>query len=117
MLSYTNGYAMRAKLCLTLLLLGVFLMPGAQAVTDDDPYAWLEDVHGAKPLAWVKERNAKSQAGLKADPETCGIPVVFMSTQAALRDRLAGLSLGSDDYLCKPVALRELLLRPGRADE
>src|ERR1700735_4966356 len=49
---------------------------GAQAVPDrstnrpamTDPYAWLEDIHGAKPLAWVKEQNQKSLAVLKADP-------------------------------------------------
>ena len=33
-----------------------------------DPYAWLEDVHGAKPLAWVAEQNKKSLGVLKADP-------------------------------------------------
>ena len=35
----------------------------------EDPYLWLEDVHGAKPLAWVKEQNAKSLDVLKADPD------------------------------------------------
>jgi prolyl oligopeptidase len=34
----------------------------------DDPYIWLENVHGEKPLAWVKEQNAKSLGHLKADP-------------------------------------------------
>ncbi len=34
----------------------------------NDPYIWLEDVHGAKPLAWVKDQNAKSLGLLKADP-------------------------------------------------
>lgn len=34
----------------------------------DDPYIWLEDVHGDKPLAWVKQENAKSLGQLKADP-------------------------------------------------
>ena len=34
----------------------------------DDPYVWLEDVHGAKPLAWVAEQNARATATLKADP-------------------------------------------------
>jgi prolyl oligopeptidase len=43
-----------------------FAFAGAQAVTD--PYAWLEDIHGATPLAWVKEQNQKSLAVLKADP-------------------------------------------------
>jgi prolyl oligopeptidase len=53
-----------------------FAFAGAQAVPDHstnhpvttDPYAWLEDIHGAKPLAWVKEQNRKSLALLKADP-------------------------------------------------
>lgn len=34
----------------------------------DDPYLWLEEVHGAKALGWVKEQNEKSLAVLKADP-------------------------------------------------
>lgn len=39
---------------------------GADSV--DDPYIWLEDVHGAKPLAWVAEQNERTRAVLKADP-------------------------------------------------
>ncbi len=35
----------------------------------DDPYVWLEDVHGAKPIEWVKAQNAKSMAVLQADPD------------------------------------------------
>ncbi|HSS12512.1 MAG TPA: hypothetical protein VLL04_01375, partial [Rhizomicrobium sp.] len=53
------------------LLLGSVLATGAFAVTQmktDDPYAWLEEVHGEKQLAWVKEQNAKSLGPLKADP-------------------------------------------------
>ncbi len=38
------------------------------AVVDNDPYLWLADIHGDKPLAWVKEQNARSEAVLKADP-------------------------------------------------
>ena len=33
-----------------------------------DTYAWLEDVTGDKPLAWVKEQNAKSEGRLAATP-------------------------------------------------
>src|SRR5512140_1090092 len=29
-----------------------------------DPYQWLEDVSGEKPLAWVRERNAESEKEL-----------------------------------------------------
>jgi prolyl oligopeptidase len=34
-----------------------------------DPYLWLEDVHGAKPMAWVKAQNARATAVLQADPD------------------------------------------------
>jgi prolyl oligopeptidase len=45
----------------------LFFASGAFALTDD-PYVWLEDVHGAKPLAWVAGENAKALVPLKADP-------------------------------------------------
>ncbi|MGA9794959.1 MAG: prolyl oligopeptidase family serine peptidase [Rhizomicrobium sp.] len=34
-----------------------------------DPYLWLEDIHGAKAMDWVKAQNAKSLGILKADPD------------------------------------------------
>jgi prolyl oligopeptidase len=33
-----------------------------------DKYAWLEDINGEKPLAWVKEHNARTAAVLEKDP-------------------------------------------------
>ena len=62
---------MPLRLSLTILSLLSLLSIGAIAVTPSDnadPYAWLEDVHGAGPLAWVAERNKKSLTVLKADP-------------------------------------------------
>jgi len=37
--------------------------------TATDAYLWLEDVHGAKALEWVKAQNARSTAVLQADPD------------------------------------------------
>jgi prolyl oligopeptidase len=34
----------------------------------DDPYIWLEDVHGERAMAWVERENARSLAVLKGDP-------------------------------------------------
>ena len=34
-----------------------------------DPYLWLEDIHGTKPLEWVRAQNARSTAILQADPD------------------------------------------------
>jgi len=49
-------------------LAAICLATAAWAVVDDDPYIWLSDIHGEKPLAWVKDQNAKSESILKADP-------------------------------------------------
>ena len=35
----------------------------------EDPYVWLEDTFGAKPLEWVKEHNAVALRELKSDPD------------------------------------------------
>ncbi|MBI3675650.1 MAG: S9 family peptidase [Proteobacteria bacterium] len=35
----------------------------------DDPYIWLEDVHGTMPLSWVKKQNEHALALLTADPQ------------------------------------------------
>jgi two-component system, OmpR family, response regulator len=38
-------------------------------------------------------------------------PVIFLTAHGALTDRLAGFHAGGDDYLSKPFALAELLVR------
>ncbi|WP_054021865.1 prolyl oligopeptidase family serine peptidase [Piscinibacter sakaiensis] len=43
--------------------------PPPAAPVPDDPFRWLEDVQGDKSLAWVRERNAASQAVLGTRPE------------------------------------------------
>jgi len=48
---------------------------------------------------------------LKADPALAGIPVIFMTAGATVEDRLAGLTMGADEFLDKPVDMRELVLR------
>jgi CheY-like chemotaxis protein len=48
---------------------------------------------------------------LKSDPELSAIPVILMTTGANVRHRLAGLTLGADDVLSKPIDMRELILR------
>jgi DNA-binding response OmpR family regulator len=48
---------------------------------------------------------------LKSDPELSAIPVILMTTGANVQHRLAGLMLGADDFLSKPIDMRELILR------
>ena len=48
---------------------------------------------------------------LKSDAETRAIPIVFATTRAALNERVAGLALGADYYLIKPIDMGELVIR------
>jgi len=41
----------------------------------------------------------------------CSTPILVITAQGALQDRLAGLDAGADDYLVKPFATEELVSR------
>jgi len=43
------------------------------AASPDDPYLWLEDVHGSRAMAWVDAQNAKTLDVLENDPNFPGI--------------------------------------------
>jgi prolyl oligopeptidase len=81
-----SGYVNRRRSVVAMALVGAVASGGTAMAADSavgadsvnrkhreplgatDPYLWLEDVHGAKPLAWVKAQNARSTAILQADP-------------------------------------------------
>ncbi len=51
---------------------GLAAAMGWQAMGADsmnDPYLWLEDIHGEKPMAWVKEQNTRTLGLLTADAD------------------------------------------------
>src|SRR5262245_36542072 len=48
-------------------------------------------------------------AALRADPETVSIPFIFLTARGEKPDIRAGMNLGADDYLTKPVAKPDLL--------
>lgn len=50
---------------------------------------------------------------LKDKPDWAGIPVVFLTSQRSIEDKIRGLELGVEDYLSKPIFVRELLARVG----
>ncbi|MFP7723911.1 prolyl oligopeptidase family serine peptidase [Lysobacter sp. D1-1-M9] len=47
--------------------------------TPSDPYLWLEEVTGDKPLAWVRAENAKTEAELAATPEFKALEAEILS--------------------------------------
>jgi DNA-binding response OmpR family regulator len=48
---------------------------------------------------------------LKAQPEHAAIPIVFLTSQKSIEDKIRGLELGVEDYLIKPIFVRELITR------
>src|SRR5258707_2921604 len=42
---------------------------------------------------------------------TSQVPIIMLTARSTERDKLAGLSLGADDYLTKPFSPRELVAR------
>ena len=48
---------------------------------------------------------------IKRDPATAHLPVLILTAQGRIEDRLGGFDAGADDYLAKPFDTRELLAR------
>jgi CheY-like chemotaxis protein len=48
---------------------------------------------------------------MKDKPEHAHIPVVFLTSQKSIEDKIRGLELGVEDYLTKPIFVRELIAR------
>ena len=48
---------------------------------------------------------------LKADPETEGIPVIFLTALSDTKDKVKGFDLGAVDYVSKPFQAEEVIAR------
>ena len=48
---------------------------------------------------------------LKKDPETAHIPILMVTMLFSREDRLTGMEAGADDFLSKPIDMKETLLR------
>jgi diguanylate cyclase (GGDEF)-like protein len=51
------------------------------------------------------------KARLNQDSSSAGIPVIFLTAQSEVEDKVRGLGLGADDYVTKPFHAQELLAR------
>ena len=48
---------------------------------------------------------------VKEDPRTAAIPFLFLSSHNDIEHKVKGLELGVDDYLTKPIYIKEILTR------
>ncbi len=79
---------MRASLLLSIAALAAApALAQTAAMTDTDPYIWLEDKDGAKPLAWVEAENAPTLQRLQGDPRYATFYREAL-TIAAAKDRI-----------------------------
>jgi two-component system, cell cycle response regulator len=78
---------------------------GLKAARDEDPDLILLDLDMPDISGFDVCRS------LKADPELCMIPVLFLSGSTTPEDKIAGLDLGAVDYVTKPFDAFELRAR------
>ena len=50
-------------------------------------------------------------AGMKEDPATADIPIIFLTAKDRDDDMVAGLRLGADDYIVKPFSIKNVMAR------
>ena len=79
--------------------------------------------HGDEVIPWVKEHQPKAilldimlpgKNGIDICKEIrhfSNVPILMVTAKAEEIDRLLGLELGADDYICKPFSPREVVAR------
>ncbi len=48
---------------------------------------------------------------MRKDPYLADVPILFLTAKIKNQDKIAGFTVGADDYLCKPFNVDELILR------
>jgi two-component system response regulator BaeR len=89
-------------------------------LTDYEPH---QIHHGDEVISWVKQNNPKAilldimlpgKNGIELCKEIrtfSNVPILILSAKVEEIDRLLGLELGADDYICKPFSPREVVAR------
>jgi len=73
--------------------------------------------HDELPKLLVLDVNMPGMSGIEVlrrmrdDPNTHDVPVILVSADISEQNQLAGLNLGSDDYLVKPISHNTLIIR------
>jgi len=97
------------KLALMLVLASLTAVP-ALAQDADDPYLWLEDVGGDKPLEWVKAQNAVASQELESSPDFA--PIHDRLARSGARNVQVRTDFGQDipDLEVDPVEIEQVLV-------
>jgi CheY-like chemotaxis protein len=77
----------------------------------------LEKVQTARPDLIISDTDMPEMDGftfckqLKADPDCAEIPFIFLTDQLSIERKIQGLELGVEDYLTKPIYIKEIITR------
>ncbi len=90
---------------------------GYEVITAGDGEQALERTHSDRPdlivmdIMMPKMDGFEACKALKANPDTCNIPVIMLTAKGREIDRKRGLDAGADDYLTKPFSPAKLIER------
>ncbi len=79
----------------------------------------LEILHANKPDLILSDTTFSDMNGfdfveqLRQNPEWSQIPFMFLSSDGSIESKIRGLELGVEDYLTKPIYIREVVARVG----
>ncbi|MFW5688445.1 MAG: response regulator transcription factor [Spirochaetota bacterium] len=73
--------------------------------------AWQESLPDIAVLDIIMPRMDGLELCRRLRARSLELPVIFLSSKDEEVDRVVGLELGADDYLCKPFSVRELVAR------
>lgn len=82
-----------------------------------DGDTFLEALHAEKPELVLLDVMLPGKSGvellkqMKADGDTCDIPIIMATAKGAEYDKIQSLDLGADDYLVKPFGMMEMVSR------
>jgi two-component system catabolic regulation response regulator CreB len=74
----------------------------------------LQQVQAEEPALVVLDIGLPDMTGFEVCRQIrarCNVPVIFLTARSSELDRVVGLEIGGDDYLCKPFSPRELTAR------
>jgi DNA-binding response OmpR family regulator len=77
----------------------------------------LDKVRTARPDLIISDTDMPEMDGftfckqLKADPDCAEIPFIFLTDQLSIERKIQGLELGVEDYLTKPIYIKEIITR------
>jgi CheY-like chemotaxis protein/tetratricopeptide (TPR) repeat protein len=77
----------------------------------------LEKIDTANPDVIISDTQLSKMDGfslcekLKQDPKWASVPYIFLTGQKAVQDKIRGLELGVEEYLTKPIFIKEIIIR------